>query len=120
MAPISNPESHAAQAPALHLHLLGPFYAQLDDQRLGGLRSDKARALLAYLAVEQGHLQARTTLASLFWDEFTSRAAMSSLRVTLSNIKQLLNADHTAGNPIRRNWARRQARRPSISCCPDP
>ncbi|MFZ6027426.1 MAG: AfsR/SARP family transcriptional regulator [Chloroflexota bacterium] len=91
MNPWTAPETQPAGESTLRLYLLGPFYALLGDQRLGGLRSDKARALLAYLATEQGHLQPRAKLAALLWDEFSSQAAMTNLRVTLSNIKRVLN-----------------------------
>ena len=38
--------------PHLSLSLLGPFQVMLDGQPVTGFKSNKARALLAYLAVE--------------------------------------------------------------------
>lgn len=49
----------------LSLLLLGPFSAQLDGEPIDGFRSDKVRALLAYLWVECRRLWSRDTLADL-------------------------------------------------------
>src|SRR3712207_1018409 len=73
------------------LYLLGSFYATIDDQPLEGFRSDKARALLAYLALEGAKPVRRTQLANLLWDGYPRTAALTSLRITLANLRQLLN-----------------------------
>ncbi|MBN2393518.1 MAG: hypothetical protein JXR84_22485, partial [Anaerolineae bacterium] len=77
--------------PSLELYLLGDFRILLDGQPLTGFRSDKARALLAYLAVENGRQHDRAILATLLWGEHPDDAARASLRTTLSNLHQMLD-----------------------------
>jgi predicted ATPase/DNA-binding SARP family transcriptional activator len=74
----------------LRLNFLGPFQATLDGRLLHGFRSDKSRALLAYLAMQDGRLVARETVVGLFWGEDEEQAARSSLRQVLSNWRKLL------------------------------
>ncbi|RME47933.1 MAG: hypothetical protein D6791_04565 [Chloroflexi bacterium] len=86
--------------PLLRLRLLGTFQASLADAPLSGLRSDKARALLAYLAIESDRPHRRESLAALFWGDYNPAAAKASLRQTLSNLRQVLAPLGTAtGNP---------------------
>ncbi len=49
----------------LELTLLGPFHASLDGEAITAFKSNKVRALLAYLAVEAGRPQRRAALAAL-------------------------------------------------------
>ncbi|MCI0394151.1 MAG: tetratricopeptide repeat protein [Chloroflexi bacterium] len=79
------------------LRLLGSFQVALDGRPLTGFRSDKVRALLAYLAVEASHEHQRETLATLFWGENTESAARISLRQSLSNLNRLLGPLEPAG-----------------------
>jgi DNA-binding SARP family transcriptional activator len=74
----------------LKLHLLGPFQATLAGQPLDHFETDKARALLAYLAVENAAPQRREFLASLLWPEFPDAAALRNLRLTLYRLRQTL------------------------------
>lgn len=76
--------------PTLRLYLLGQFYATVDDRPLEGFRSVRARALLAYLTLESTRPLSRTHLARLLWDGQDPEAARSNLRVTLSNLRQIL------------------------------
>lgn len=48
----------------LSLWLLGPFQAEFDDKPLTEFRTNKVRALLIYLATEQG-LRSRESLMAL-------------------------------------------------------
>lgn len=75
----------------LELRLMGPFQALTDGVALAGFRSDKARALLAYLAVHGEQPQNREALAALLWGEFSDSDARASLRQSLSNLKRLVN-----------------------------
>lgn len=75
----------------LELYLLGPFQARLDGTTVGGFRSDKTRALLAYLAVESDKPHRRDWLASLLWGDYEDRAARRSLTTTLANLRQILS-----------------------------
>lgn len=77
----------------LELRLMGPFQAWADGTVLTGFRSDKARALLAYLAVNSGRPQSREALAALLWGESDEADARASLRQSLANLKRLLNQE---------------------------
>ncbi len=75
----------------LELHLLGDFQVTLDGHPLAGFRSEKVRALLAYLAVESECSHQRPALAALLWGDYQDAAALSSLRTALHNLRQLLD-----------------------------
>ena len=49
-----NETATTSSGPALEIRLLGTFQMKLHQQAVLGFRSDKARALLAYLVVEFG------------------------------------------------------------------
>lgn len=55
-----------------------------------GFRSDKVRALLAYLVVEANRPHRRERLATLLWGDYPERAARASLRQALANLRQVL------------------------------
>ena len=74
----------------LRLCLLGTFEAALDSAPLTGFRSDKVRALLAFLAIEANRPHRREALATLLWGDFPERAARRSLSQALTNLRQLL------------------------------
>ena len=74
----------------LVIHLFGPLEVTLDDNVVTGFRSNKARALLAYLALEANRPVARTRLASLLWGDYPDAQARKSLRNTLTNLRQIL------------------------------
>ncbi|MGB0386052.1 MAG: tetratricopeptide repeat protein [Ardenticatenaceae bacterium] len=75
----------------LKLHLFGSFYATLDGQRLTKFRSDKVRALLAYLVLEARQPIRRTVLVELLWNGYTHRTARQSLRMALLNLRKLFS-----------------------------
>jgi adenylate cyclase len=68
--------------------VLGPFDASWSDGESAGLRNKKARALLAYLAVEHGRPHARERLAGMLWGETGDERARHNLRQSLSAIRQ--------------------------------
>jgi predicted ATPase/DNA-binding SARP family transcriptional activator/Tfp pilus assembly protein PilF len=84
----------------LSIRLLGPLQVTLDGQPLTDFATDKARALLAYLAVESDHSQRRDTLAGLLWPEHPQRQARQSLRQTLVRLRQALGDDQERGEPF--------------------
>ena len=93
--------------PRLSLHLFGAFQVYLDDQPLTGFRSDKSRALLAYLVSEHDRGQRRESLAGLFWSDYSDRAARRSLSSTLANLRTLLaplSSDDGQSSPLTSNW----------------
>jgi DNA-binding SARP family transcriptional activator len=61
-------------------------------------QSDKARALLAYLAVEAATPHARHALAGLLWPDFDDRHALHSLSQALCSLRSVLH-DHDALPP---------------------
>jgi DNA-binding SARP family transcriptional activator len=71
----------------LTLSLLGPFQATLDGEPIVDFKSDKVRALLAYLAVEADQPHSRDKLAGLLWPEWSDRDARNNLRYALSNLR---------------------------------
>ncbi|MCR4405553.1 MAG: AAA family ATPase [Anaerolineae bacterium] len=83
----------------LSLSCLGPFQVTLDGQPVMGFKSNKVRALLAYLAVEADRPHRREVLAGLLWPDWPDRDALSNLRYTLANLRQVIG-DRTAEPPF--------------------
>jgi DNA-binding SARP family transcriptional activator len=83
----------------LTLALLDGFAAFLDDRPLNGFESDKARGLLAYLAVENNHAHRREKLAALFWSDVSEKRARQNLSQTLYSLRTLLG-DRDAKSPM--------------------
>jgi len=61
-------------------HSVRPFQAALDGLPITTFKSDKARALLAYLATEAERPHARDMLATLLWPDWPEAYARNSLR----------------------------------------
>jgi len=80
----------------LSLSCLGPFQVTLDGQPVTNFKSNKVRALLAYLAVEANRPHRRESLAGLLWPEWPDRDALSSLRYALSNLRQVIGDQQRA------------------------
>jgi DNA-binding SARP family transcriptional activator/predicted ATPase len=85
--------------PHLSLSLLGPFQVTLDGQPVTGFKSNKVRALLAYLAVEAERPHRREVLAGLLWPDWPDRDALSNLRYALSNLRRVIG-DRQAEPPF--------------------
>jgi WD40 repeat protein/DNA-binding SARP family transcriptional activator len=84
----------------LVLSFLGGFQATLDDHPITNFESNKVRALLAYLAVEAARPpHRRESLAALLWPEFPEQAALTNLRVALSDLRAQLH-DRDANSPF--------------------
>jgi DNA-binding SARP family transcriptional activator/predicted ATPase len=83
----------------LSLSLLGPFQVTLDGQPVTAFKSNKVRALLAYLAVEADRPHRREVLAGLLWPDWPDRSALSNLRYDLSHLRQVIG-DRTAEPPF--------------------
>ncbi len=73
----------------LHLTLFGGLQLRLNGSLLAGFVSQKAPALLAYLAVTQRPHQ-RDTLATLLWGDLPEADARNNLRQTLSNLRKFV------------------------------
>ena len=76
--------------PTLHIQLFGAFQVMVDDQPWDEFRSDKVRALLAYLALEGAMPRRRSQLMGLLWSGFKPTFARANLRMSLANLRQLL------------------------------
>ena len=74
----------------LTISLLGPFQVILDGEPVTGFATDKARALLAYLAVEADRPHRRDALAGLLWPDQPQRKARQNLRQALSHLRQAI------------------------------
>lgn len=73
--------------PTVQLYLLNRFkIAGVEDT----LRSNKVRALLAYLAIETDQPHSRPTLAALLWSDLPDKRAGSNLRLALHSLRNQL------------------------------
>lgn len=84
----------------LDIYLLGTLHISLDGDPLTGFATDKARALLAYLALESAHPQRRDALATLLWPDQPDNKARQNLRQTLLYLRQSLREDECAKTPF--------------------
>ena len=85
--------------PHLSLSLLGPFQVTLDGQPVTDFKSNKVRALLAYLAVEAERPHPREVLAGLLWPDWPDRDALGNLRYALSDLRRVIG-DRIAEPPF--------------------
>jgi DNA-binding SARP family transcriptional activator len=74
-----------------HLCLLGGFDFAGDATTVPVL-SRKARAMMAYLALQSGHSQSREKLAALLWGANSETQARMNLRQALSAIRKTMQA----------------------------
>lgn len=81
----------------LQLKLLGGFALLLPGRVGDGLSYEKARGLLAFLALGATP-QIRKHLAALFWPDLPASAALSNLRIVLLDLRKALN--HGDGHPL--------------------
>jgi len=79
----------------LVLSLLGPFQATLED-RPAIFATDRARALLAYLAVETDRPHRRDALAGLLWPDQPEPAARRNLSQALVRLRRAIGDYHTS------------------------
>jgi len=76
----------------LQLKLLGSFEARSGGSERLTFPTNKAKALFAYLALEQGQPHTREKLSNLFWGEACDERARANLRQTLTRVRQALPA----------------------------
>lgn len=84
--------------PRLSIFLLGPLQVTLDGESITDFATDKARALLAYLAVESDRPHRRDTLAGLLWPDRPQQKARQNLRKTLARARQVIGDDQEGAN----------------------
>jgi WD40 repeat protein/DNA-binding SARP family transcriptional activator len=71
------------------LSLLGSFHATIDDKPVT-FPTDRARALLAYLAVERDRPHRREALAALFWPDKPESTGRVNLRQALARVRRAI------------------------------
>ena len=76
----------------LQLKLLGSFEARNGGSERLTFPTKKAKALFAYLALEQGQPHTREKLSNLFWGEACDERARANLRQALTRVRQALPA----------------------------
>lgn len=72
----------------LSLKLLGSLDIELNGEPVGGLRSAKVEALLAYLAVEQERPLRRDALVALLWPDESLETARTNLRQSITRLQK--------------------------------
>jgi DNA-binding SARP family transcriptional activator len=75
----------------LSIRLLGSMRVTLDDEPVTRFETEKARVLLAYLAVEADRPQRRDLLAEMLWPERPAGAANANLRHTLTGLRRAID-----------------------------
>jgi DNA-binding SARP family transcriptional activator len=83
----------------LTLSLLGSFQLTLNGEAVTEWKSNKVRALLAYLATEAGRSFQRDTLGGLLWPDQSDRAARDNLRYALYHLRRTIG-DGEAYSPL--------------------
>src|SRR5262245_52497963 len=76
----------------LRLRLLGSFELRGPGDRPLRITARKTRALLAFLALQNGTRQSRERLAALLWEDAEAELARSSLRQALTALRRALPA----------------------------
>ncbi len=74
----------------LTLRTLGALAVTIQATTVTAFPTDKIRALLIYLALENDLPQRRERLAALFWPEIDQTLALNNLRVTLHRLRETL------------------------------
>jgi DNA-binding SARP family transcriptional activator len=82
----------------LDIRLFGAFQVSLDGRPLTAFKTDKARALLAYLAVEADRSHRRESLSAIFWPLNPETTARRNLRQTLFRLRKVIG-DRTHAIP---------------------
>ena len=80
---------------------LGSFQAAIDSVPITRFRSDKVRALLAYLAVEAERPHSRASLCGLLWPDQSDDAALHNLSQTLLRLREALGDTRSAAAFLR-------------------
>ena len=83
----------------LSIRLFGPFQVTLDDKPVTNFETEKERALLAYLAVEEDRPHRRAFLAEMFWPGRPEGSARANLSHTLGRLRRTIG-DHGAELPF--------------------
>jgi len=77
----------------LAVQFLGTFVTAVDGVTITQFRSDKIRALLAYLVVESDRPHRREMLANLLWPDWSRRDGLRNLRKSLHRLRRALGEE---------------------------
>lgn len=80
----------------LSITCLGTFHVKVDGEEVIAFKTDKVRALLAYLTVETRRPHRRESLAGLLWSDQSQEKATHSLRQALTTLRKALGDDQSA------------------------
>ena len=94
----------------LRLRLLGSFELKGPGDRPLRITARKARALLAFLALQNGAPQSRERLAALLWEDADAELARSSLRQALTALRRALPGEMAGAHRGGRAAGRAQPR----------
>ena len=86
----------------VRISLFGSFEALVHQEPANGFRSDKVRALLAYLCIEAEQPHRREKLAGLLWPDLPERSARTYLRHALANLRRVLSDPSESDEPAGR------------------
>ena len=75
----------------LRINCLGNLQIRLGDKNISPFETDKAKALLVYLAIESDQKLQRPQLAGFLWPDETEERALHNLRQTLSSLRKTLD-----------------------------
>ena len=73
--------------------MLGNLTITLNNKPILGSMSNKAAALLCYLALNKDKVYSRDKLASIFWDSASIETARYNLRYSLWSLRKILDTD---------------------------
>jgi DNA-binding SARP family transcriptional activator len=94
----------------LEIGVLGRFVAASGDSELA-VRSRKAQALLAYMAISPQPWESRERLAGLLWSESDETSARGSLRQVLRELRSAFDEARSDAFLTNRNDVRLDGRR---------
>jgi DNA-binding SARP family transcriptional activator len=77
----------------LRITLLGSFAVSLDDEPVVDFHYEKARALLALIALEPDHAQSRERIAGMLWPDVDEGQARRLLRTVLYRLRVAIHDD---------------------------
>src|SRR3990172_4800266 len=83
----------------LAFSFLGSWQVSLHGRPVKGFESNKARALVTYLAIEADRLHYREALAGLLWPDMSTTDALANLRQALANLRKTIG-DSAARPPF--------------------
>ena len=83
----------------LSLKFLGGFDVMLDAQPVTTFGAGKARALLAFLAIESSRSHQRAKLAAMFWPDLPEKKAAHNLSQSLLRIRKALQEKERPDSP---------------------